>query len=85
MSEIFQFSKKLTIHQKYKKLFLLLKIFRIIFYTKVCNIISNTETSNYEFADPVCLFDLQVLPQFISEEDNRTFIDKIQVPFYKEL
>jgi hypothetical protein len=30
------------------------------------------ETSNYEFADPVCLFDLLVSPQFISEEDNET-------------
>ena len=30
------------------------------------------ETSNFEFADPVCLFDLQVSPQFISEEDNET-------------
>ena len=30
------------------------------------------ETSNYQFADPVCLFDLQVSPQFISEEDNET-------------
>jgi hypothetical protein len=28
------------------------------------------ETSNYEFTDPVCLFDLQVSPQFISEEDT---------------
>ena len=28
------------------------------------------ETSNYEFADPVYLFDLQVSPQFVSEEDN---------------
>jgi hypothetical protein len=26
------------------------------------------ETSNYEFADPVCLFEMQVSPQFISEE-----------------
>jgi hypothetical protein len=24
------------------------------------------------FSDPVCLFDLQVSPQFISEEDNKT-------------
>jgi hypothetical protein len=31
------------------------------------------ETSNFEFADPVCLFDLQVSPQFISEEDNDPF------------
>ena len=30
------------------------------------------ETSNYEFTDPVCLFDLQVSPQFVSEEDNET-------------
>jgi hypothetical protein len=30
------------------------------------------ETSNYQFADPVCLFDLQVSRQFISEEDNET-------------
>jgi hypothetical protein len=28
------------------------------------------ETSNYEFADPVDLFDLQVSPQYICEEDN---------------
>ena len=30
------------------------------------------ETSNYEFTDPVDLFDLQVSPQYISEEDNET-------------
>jgi hypothetical protein len=30
------------------------------------------ETSNYEFADPVDLFDLQVSPQYICEEDNET-------------
>ena len=48
------------------------ELIRIIFYTKVCNIISDAKTSNYEFADPVCLFDLQVLPQFISEEDTET-------------